>query len=72
MQEYSEALPQKSALIVGNKLDQLDEASSISAEELRAATGLPVHFVSAKHGQGLDALKSALSTLVYSGSCQDL
>ena len=70
MQQYSSDLSQKQALIVGNKVDLLEADSSRRLlAELEAATGMRVHLVSAKHGNGMDSLRKALSSLVgYDGT----
>ncbi len=70
VQHYSSDLSQKQALIVGNKVDLLEAGSNESLlADLEAATGMPVHLVSAKHGHGMDSLRKALSSLLaYDGT----
>ena len=60
VQQYSSALPQKSALIVGNKIDEVSDGGNQAADGLRAAIGMPVYRVSAKMGHGVDTLRRAL------------
>ena len=64
VRQYSSALIDKSAIIVGNKVDLLASGSSNVLNELRTVTGMPVHFVSARHGHGIDSLRKALSMLL--------
>ena len=64
VQQYSSELSQKQAIIVGNKVDLMEGGSSRLLGELRAATGMPVHLVSAKHGHGMNDLRKALSGLL--------
>ena len=64
MQQYSSELSQKQAIIVGNKVDLMEGESSRTLGELREATGMPVHLVSAKHGHGMTELRKALSDLM--------
>lgn len=54
---------------MGNKVDLLEAGSSGTLlADLEAATGMPVHLVSAKHGHGMDSLRRALSSLLaYDG-----
>lgn len=63
VQQYSSRLSQKKGIIVGNKVDLLEEGSSRSVAALEAATGMHVHLVSAKHGHGMNSLRRALSSL---------
>ena len=65
VEQYSSDLPQKTTVIVGNKVDQVGEESEELRDRLEAATGMHVHFVSAKCGQGLECLREALARLVY-------
>jgi GTPase involved in cell partitioning and DNA repair len=61
VEQYSSVLQQKSALIVGNKCDEVSDGSRQAADALRAASGMPVYCVSAKMGTGMESLKIALS-----------
>ena len=51
-------------MIVGNKVDQVGEESEALREALIAATGMHVHFVSARYGQGLECVREALASLL--------
>ena len=64
VEQYSSDLPQKTTMIVGNKVDQLGEESQGLKDRLEAATGMPVHFVSARYGQGLSCVREALAGLM--------
>ena len=64
VQQYSSDLVQKTTILVGNKVDQLGEESEGLRDRLEAATGMHVHFVSARYGQGLECVREALARLV--------
>ena len=51
-------------MIVGNKVDQVGEEGEGLREALEAATGMRVHLVSARYGQGLERIREALARLV--------
>ncbi len=63
VEQYSLDLPQKTTMIVGNKVDQVGEESEGLRDRLEAATGIRVHLVSARYGQGLECFREALGRL---------
>jgi len=64
LREYDPALLERPALLVVNKLDLIDRSLRDELERELTRAGLPVVFVSALEGTGLDELKDALFDLL--------
>lgn len=64
IEAYDPELLERSALIVLNKLDLVDDADGVAAAELLAEFGLPVMSVSVQTGYGLDGLVDLLFQLL--------
>lgn len=56
LQAFSPALAQKPQLVVGNKIDLIDEAAQGRLRERFGALGVEIYLISAAHGQGVPKL----------------
>ena len=64
LREYDPGLLERPALLVVNKVDLVDDAERERLERELTRAGVPVVFVSATRGDGLDELKDALFDLL--------
>ncbi|NLZ16144.1 MAG: GTPase ObgE [Desulfobulbaceae bacterium] len=68
---YNDALPQRTKLIVLNKVDLITAERREELERLFAEIGMPVLAISAQCGVGLDTLKSRIGAMLDQGQVEE-